>query len=212
MHIFLVSRCYTPLYVYCMLKLKHSLSYCCTLFLSTVSTKLAYRKTLLIAFSAIGCLACLLFFTVQSPKHYWIAAVLSPIGWICYNICSVFAHSFLPVYGRVHPDVLAAVTRGESKSVIRKLEEQAINDISAWGFTFANIGTILIYGVCIGLSIVMHESHMGLEIAIAFTGVWWLMWIVIVAPWLDARPGPPMPKGQNWIVYSWKKSKFLEVY
>lgn len=55
----------------------------------------------------------------------------------------------------------------------------------------------------------MHGSYMSLEIAIAFTGVWWLMWIVIVAPWLDARPGPPMPKGQNWIIYSWKKSTFI---
>ncbi|KAK3837125.1 MAG: autophagy-related protein 22-like protein [Linnemannia elongata] len=182
------------------------LSFFVSLSISAVADHGSYRKSLLITFSAIGCLACLLFFTVQSPKHYWIAAVLSPIGWICYNICSVFAHSFLPVYGRVHPDVLAAVARGESKSVVRKLEEQAINDISAFGFTFANVGTILIYGVCIGLSILMHGSYMSLEIAIAFTGVWWLMWIVIVAPWLDARPGPPMPKGQNWIIYSWKKT------
>ncbi|KAG0294397.1 Autophagy protein 22 [Linnemannia gamsii] len=182
------------------------LSFFASLSISAVADHGPYRKTLLIAFSAIGCLACLLFFTVQSPEHYWIAAALSPVGWICFNICSVFAHSFLPVYGRVHPDVLAAVARGESKSVVRKLEEQVINDISAWGFTFANIGVILIYGVCIGLSIWLQENYMSLEIAIAFTGVWWLMWIVIVSPWLDARPGPPMPKGQNWIAYSWKKT------
>ncbi|KAG0271144.1 Autophagy protein 22 [Linnemannia exigua] len=182
------------------------LSFFVSLSISAVADHGSYRKSLLITFSAIGCLACLLFFTVQSPKHFWIASVLSPIGWICFNICSVFAHSFLPVYGRVHPDVLDAVARGESQNVVRKLEEQAINDISAIGFTYANIGTILIYAVCIGLTIAMHGSYMSLEIAIAFTGVWWLMWIVIVAPWLDARPGTPMPKGQNWIVYSWKKT------
>ncbi|KAF9084647.1 Autophagy protein 22 [Mortierella sp. AD031] len=182
------------------------LSFFSSLSIAAVADHGSYRKSLLIVFSAIGCLACLLFFAVQSPKHYWIAAVLSPIGWICYNICSVFAHSFLPVYGRVHPDVLAAESRGESKSVIRKMEEQVINDISAWGYTIANVGSLIAYGVCIGLTIVMSGSFLSLEIAIAFTGVWWLMWILIVAPWLDARPGPPMPKGQNWVVYSWKKT------
>ncbi|KAF9931848.1 Autophagy protein 22 [Linnemannia zychae] len=182
------------------------LSFFCSLSISAVADHGPYRKKLLIAFSAIGCLACLLFFTVQSPKDYWIASVLSPIGWICFNICSVFAYSFLPVYGRVHPTVLAAEASGENKAVIRKLEEQAINDISAFGFMYANLGNLLIYGVCIGFSIGLHGSYMGLEYAIAFTGIWWLMWILIVSPWLQARPGPPMPKGQNWIVFSWKKT------
>ncbi|KAG0343534.1 hypothetical protein BG004_005227 [Podila humilis] len=25
-------------------------------------------------------------------------------------------------------------------------------------------------------------------------------------PWLDSRPGPPLPKGDNWLVFSWKKN------
>jgi hypothetical protein len=144
---------------------------------------------------------------MQSPKLFWVGAILSPLTWTCYNVCGVFNHSFLPIYGHAHPDVLAAQARGESMSAVRKVEEQVVNDLSAYSAAIANLGSIIIYGVCIGVSLGMHETPLSLQIAIAYTGVWWLMWVLIIAPWLDPRPGPPMPKGQNWVAYSWKKSK-----
>lgn len=147
------------------------------------------------------------FFIMQKPRLFWVGAILSPLAWTCYNVCGVFSHSFLPIYGHAHPDVLAAQARRESLSVVRKIEEQVVNDLSAYSGAIANIGSIIAHGVCIGVSLGMHETSLSLQIAIAYTGVWWLMWILIVAPWLDARPGPPMPKGQNWVAYSWKKSK-----
>lgn len=107
----------------------------------------------------------------------------------------------------MHPDVLAAEARGESQKTVRKIEEQVVNDLSAYSVGIANVGSVIVHGVCIGISIAMKESMLGLEIAIAFSGVWWIMWMLIVAPWLDARPGSPMPKGKNWVTYSWKKSK-----
>lgn len=166
----------------------------------------AYKKSLLIVFSVLGCFFTMGFFIIQKPRLFWVGAILSPLAWTCYNVCGVFSHSFLPIYGHAHPDVLAAQARGESLSVVRKVEEQVVNDLSAYSGAIANIGSIIVHGVCIGLSLGMHETSFSLQIAIAYTGVWWLMWILIVAPWLDARPGPPMPKGQNWVAYSWKKS------
>ncbi|KAF9195862.1 hypothetical protein BGZ50_003123 [Haplosporangium sp. Z 11] len=133
-------------------------------------------------------------------------AILSPLGWAFFNICGVFSHSYLPLYGRAHPDVLAAEARGEPLAVQRKVEEQKINDLSSISTVIANIGSLLINVVCIGISLSMNENSLSLEIAIAFTGVWWLMWILIVSPWLDARPNEPLPKGTNWVLYSWKKT------
>ncbi|KAF9400659.1 Autophagy protein 22 [Mortierella sp. AD011] len=87
----------------------------------------------------------------------------------------------------------------------RKVEEQVSNDLSAWCTVASNVGSVVVQGVCIGISIGMGNSLMSLRVAIAFTGVWWLIWTIAVMPWLDARPGPPLPKGRNWIVYSWSK-------
>lgn len=92
---------------------------------------------------------------------------------------------------------------------IRKIEEQKINDLSAMSVVVANMGSVLIHGFCIGISWSMKESSLSLEIAIAFSGVWWLLWMLIISPWLDARPNAPLPKGTNWVVHSWSKSKPL---
>ncbi|KAF9306950.1 Autophagy protein 22 [Mortierella antarctica] len=182
------------------------MSFFCSLSISAIADHGSYRKSLLIVFSCLGCLNALGFFLLQSPKLFWVAAILSPLGWTFFNICGVFTHSYLPIYGRVHPDVLAAEARGESKKTVRKIEEQVVNDLSAYSVGIANVGAVLVHGVAIGISMAMKESMLSLEIAIAFTGVWWLMWMLIVAPWLDARPGTPMPEGKNWIAYSWKKT------
>lgn len=170
---------------------------------------IAYRKTLLIAFSVLGCINACAFFIIYKPSLFWVGAILSPLGWTFFNIAGVFSHSFLPLYGRAHPEVLSAESRGESLTVIRKIEEQKINDLSAMSVVVANIGSVLIHGFCIGISWSMKESSLSLEIAIAFSGVWWLLWMLIIAPWLDARPNEPLPKGTNWVVYSWCKSKPL---
>jgi len=157
--------------------------------------------------SILGCIVSVCFLIIQKPSLFWLGAILSPLGWTFFNICGVFSHSYLPLYGRAHPEVLDAIDRGESIVVINKIEEQKINDLSAYSVVIANIGSMLIHGVCIGISLGMKESALSLELAIAFTGVWWLLWMMIVSPWLEARPGPPLPKGTNWVVHSWKKSK-----
>ncbi|KAG0369833.1 Autophagy protein 22 [Gamsiella multidivaricata] len=182
------------------------LSFFASLSISAVADHGSYRKSLLIAFSALGCINALAYFIIQSPSLFWVGAILSPLGGAFFNITSVFSHSYLPLYGRAHPDVLAAESRGESVQVIRKIEEQKINDISAYSAAVGNIGAALIYVACIGISLSMNESPLSLEIAIAFTGVWWLMWTLIVSPYLDARPNEPLPKGTNWVVHSWKKT------
>ncbi|KAG0258422.1 Autophagy protein 22 [Mortierella polycephala] len=182
------------------------LSFFISLSISAVADHGSYRKSFLIAFSVLGCINALAFFSIQSPSLFWIGAILSPLGWAFYNISGVFSHSYLPLYGRAHPDVLAAEARGESLAVQRKIEEQKVNDLSSISTVIGNIGSLLINVVCIGISLSMNESSLSLEIAIAFTGVWWLMWTLIVSPWLDARPNEPLPKGTNWVLYSWKKT------
>ncbi|GJJ79119.1 MFS transporter, UMF1 family [Entomortierella parvispora] len=283
-------------------------SFLVSLSIAAVADHGAYRKHLLLVFAAIGCLASLAFFIIQSPSMFWLTVILSPLGWACYNVSSVFSNAFLPIYVRVHPKVLEAAERaalqrtlhkmdvdnklalkeasmtqpmfepepfitkstsrsgsvrqattgsagdqsprpqqgsstsppqnyqhgnisnsGGSSPVLanqldllditpaesfisfstaeqRKVEEQVTNDLSAWCTGAANVGSAIVMGVCIGISVGMDNSLLSLQIAIAYTGVWWLIWTIAVMPWLEARPGPPLPKGTNWLVYSWSKN------
>ncbi|KAG0216536.1 hypothetical protein BGX28_000050 [Mortierella sp. GBA30] len=181
--------------------------------------------------------------SLYSSSLFWLAVILSPLGWACYNVSSVFSNAFLPIYVRVHSKVLEASekaasyrrqreieekknnsneremqdsnsnhngvsdndiaqpgstvnnTSSFSTAEQRKVEEQVSNDLSAWCAGAANVGSMLVQIICIGITLGMNNSLLGLQIAIAFTGVWWLIWTIAVLPWLDARPGPPLPEG-----------------
>ncbi|KAF9962152.1 Autophagy protein 22 [Mortierella alpina] len=234
-------------------------SFVVSLSIAAIADHGGYRKRLLVVFAVLGFLTSFAFFIIQSPSLFWLTVVLSPLGWACYNVSSVFSNAFLPIYVRVHPKVLEAtekaataarsaslalqhpshtkelkdsdssksnntdvVSLDEANSALshprepnvsaystadqRKVEEQVSNDLSAWCAGAANVGALIVQGTCIGISLGMGNTLLSLQIAIAFTGVWWLVWTIAVLPWLDARPGPPLPKGQNWIAYSWSKN------
>ncbi|KAG0230063.1 Autophagy protein 22 [Actinomortierella wolfii] len=176
----------------------------CSLSLSAVADHDAYRKKFMVIFSIIGGLCTIAYLLLEIPKVFWVIGILAPVSWASYNIVNVISHAYLTIYGRVHPRVLDAEAEGATHVQILKAEEQSLNDLSAYSGTVANMGSLLIQGVCIAISHFMHDSSLSLELAVAFTGVWWLGWQLAVAPWLRARPGPPLEKGQNWVLYSWK--------
>ncbi|KAF9199143.1 Autophagy protein 22, partial [Podila verticillata] len=185
-----------------------------------------YKKTFLWVFAILGCITSVAFFIIQVPSMIWLTVILAPLGWSCYNVSSVFSNAFLPIYARIHPRILATAERlaledhrisvekggdvpshnNNNLAIMRKAEEQITNDLAAWCSGAANVGSMVVQLICIGISLAMNDSYLSLQIAIAFTGVWWLLWTLAVMPWLDARPGPPLPKGQNWIAFSWKKT------
>ncbi|KAI7818947.1 autophagy-related protein 22-like protein [Gamsiella multidivaricata] len=249
-------------------------SFIVSLSIAAVADHEAYRKRLLVVFAILGCITSVAFFLVQSGPTFWLTILLSPLGWACYNVSSVFSNAFLPIYVRVHPKVLEAAECVEAHKILRamdeknkalaqnaaagnvilatntnsdyhsnqhsknisrtssgitqignvlvspeatnaseflmteqrKVEEQVSNDLSARCSGAANVGAVIVQGICIGISEGMHGSLLSLQVAIAFTGVWWLGWTIAVMPWLDVRAGPPLPKGKNWITYSWSKN------
>ncbi|KAF9306945.1 Autophagy protein 22 [Mortierella antarctica] len=206
-------------------------SFVVSLSISPIADYGSYKKTFLWVFAVLGCITSIAFFVIQVPSMIWLTVILASLGWSCYNVSSVFSNAFLPIYARVHPTVLATAEglakndsvdakplskedvpsdnedrNKKNMAIMRKAEEQVTNDLAAWCAGAANVGSMVVQLICIGISLSMNNSYLSLQIAIAFTGVWWLMWTLAVMPWLDARPGPPLPKGQNWIAFSWRKN------
>ncbi|KAF9364959.1 Autophagy protein 22 [Mortierella sp. NVP85] len=149
-------KCVTPMFGYYMdpgtislyiSSLSSILSFLGSLSISAVADHGSYRKSLLIAFSALGCMTTLAYFVLEVPSLFWVGAIISPLGWTFFNITGVFSHSFLPLYGRAHPDVLEAEARGEPTSVVRKIQEQRTNDISAYSAVIASFGSVIIHGI-----------------------------------------------------------------
>lgn len=37
------------------------------------------------------------------------------------------------------------------------------------------------------------------------SGLWWLVFSMVTFAWLKPRPGPPLPKGENYVTLPWKQ-------
>lgn len=60
----------------------------------------------------------------------------------------------------------------------------------------------------------MHQTLLSLRVATFVGGVWWGVFSLVPIFWLKRRPGPPLPKGEYFIFYSWKQmyKKFRYAY
>lgn len=55
----------------------------------------------------------------------------------------------------------------------------------------------------------MNQSLMGLQIATAVGGAWWASFTLIPVFFLKPRTGPPLPKGETYLTYPWKRGNLL---
>ncbi|KAG0264841.1 Autophagy protein 22 [Mortierella polycephala] len=108
------------------------ISFIVSLSIAAIADHGAYRKILLVAFSILGCLTSLGFFIIQKPSLFWVTVILSPLGWACYNVSSVFSNAFLPIYVRVHPKVLESSEKASAKRTLRQMD-QVNRSISSLG-------------------------------------------------------------------------------
>lgn len=53
----------------------------------------------------------------------------------------------------------------------------------------------------------MNQSLFGLMVATTVGGAWWAIFTLIPLFFLKSRQGPPLPKGESYLTYPWKRSK-----
>ncbi|KAJ3111269.1 Autophagy protein 22 [Phlyctochytrium bullatum] len=180
------------------------------------------RKKFMVTFMAATGASCLAFLFVRSASAFWFAALLMVVLNICLGSSFVFYNSYIPIYARSHWYLNRTFPTPAARE--RALELTA-NALSSNSYTIGFLGSILCFGVAGGTSFIISKTvprdsplalsgfafgTAGLEtytqqIAVAVVGLWALAVVGWVARRMRTRPGPPLPKGQNYVVYSWKR-------
>ncbi|KAJ3220164.1 Autophagy protein 22 [Dinochytrium kinnereticum] len=86
------------------------------------------------------------------------------------------------------------------------------NHISSRGFFWTYLGGLIVLvlgsGIAIGIGDAtkygLPETY-GAQVAVVFAVVWWAIFLIPVARDLKPRPGPPLPRSENFLFYSVKK-------
>lgn len=165
-----------------------------------------WKKTLLLLFSVVGAASGLLLLGVTGPHLWWLAAISTIIGSICFGASYVFYYAYIPTLTRYHPQVLEA-ERSKDPQVILKITEKISNGISSHGMALGYMAGVALLIVCAGI-VAASEKDMvlySMQIGCGLSSLWWLIFSYIPYRNLQSRPGPPLPPGESYIWYSWKQ-------
>ena len=135
---------------------------------------------------------------------FWLAALLAIISNISFGTSWVFYNSFLPVLTRHHPDVKDAY-ENKDKRALSVLSEKTSNLLSTTAFAFGYLGGILAFAIAFGTIVLMGPKLYSQQVGISTTGVWWLVFMALPLLLLKSRPGLPLPAGENFFLYSYKR-------
>ncbi|CAG8492634.1 15030_t:CDS:1 [Funneliformis caledonium] len=93
-----------------------------------------------------------------------------------------------------------------------KAKDHISTRISARGFASGYLGGIILLIFCLCISFLLHNTIYSLQIGVFLSGIWWFSFSLLVAKWLQPRPGPPLFLSEGskvrWIDYisfSWKR-------
>ncbi|CAG8470888.1 11470_t:CDS:2, partial [Scutellospora calospora] len=95
---------------------------------------------------------------------------------------------------------------------LEKTKENISTHISARGFASGYFGGIILLCICFIISFSLHSSVFSFQIGVFLSGTWWFLLTLLVAKWLQPRPGPPLFMGEgkkikcfDYVVYAWKR-------
>ncbi|CAI2162787.1 3614_t:CDS:1 [Funneliformis geosporum] len=93
-----------------------------------------------------------------------------------------------------------------------KTKDHISTHISARGFASGYFGGIILLILCLCISFLLHSTIYSLQIGVFLSGIWWFLFSLLVAKWLQPRPGPPLILNEErklrWIDYisfSWMR-------
>ncbi|KAK9767617.1 Autophagy protein 22 [Basidiobolus ranarum] len=163
-----------------------------------------WRKTFLLLFAMMGSISGMLFPIAYKPSLWWLATILSIITCVCFGASFVFYASYIPTLTRYHPNVLEVHSQGDEEEVARVTEKVA-NSISSKGMAWGYFAGVIVLAISAVIVYVLGQSNYSMQIACAFTCFWWFIFTYAPYKWLKSRPGPPLPEGESYLLYSWKK-------
>jgi UMF1 family MFS transporter len=77
--------------------------------------------------------------------------------------------------------------------------------ISTRGFILGYVAAFIVLILSAAFVYLRKQSMFNLQLCVAFCGLWWLLFSVFPLWTLRTRPGPRLPRGTNYLLFSWKK-------
>ena len=150
----------------------------------------SHRKQFLLGFAAVGSLATIGFVFAQTGGIGW-AGFCAVLANVCYGASLVCLNAFLPLLVQNHP-LVKDVEVDANIEQINSIALQLSTRISSQGIAVGYSSGILLQSLCIPLILWTGSTTASLQYAIMVSGIWWFVFTLPAARFIQPRPGPPM--------------------
>ncbi|KAF0463378.1 MFS general substrate transporter [Gigaspora margarita] len=147
----------------------------------------------------------ILFAAVTSPQLYLLAGIFAIISNSCYGATNIFSGAYIPIFSRNHPKIIEARDSNFPIAEIKKLEDRMNINLSANSSVASIFAAMLVIFSAGAILLLTDGSSYDIQMALAFSGSCWLILLIFPTIWLTDRPKPPLPEGENYLLYSWKR-------
>jgi UMF1 family MFS transporter len=124
---------------------------------------------------------------------------------VLYATSYLFYNAYLPLLAGNDPQTLKA-----PRERVDEVFQSRMHDISSKGYIFGYFGSVLCLIVClivvIGSSATSENNIGAFSVCVAIGGFWWISFSASTTfRFLQPRPGPPLPAGEFYAVYPFKR-------
>ncbi|GMH71468.1 hypothetical protein TrLO_g3900 [Triparma laevis f. longispina] len=177
-----------------------------------------YRKMILMQTGIGGSLCCMSNILFTEGDQYELAGLVFIISNVLFGASIVMYNAYLPFITKCHPTFMDKMTdfkaqkAGGAMKIGKALKEllevyaDLMDAISANGCLYGYISGALM--VIITMIIIMLEpTWFGIRLSIFLTGLWWFIFSLPMIPYLEKRPGPPLPNANCafYLTFSFKR-------
>ncbi|KXN70272.1 MFS general substrate transporter [Conidiobolus coronatus NRRL 28638] len=162
------------------------------------------RKPFMLISGTICAISCIAYLGVVNENYYGLAAIITIIANVTFGASYVFYYAYLPTLTQNDKQIIDAKLNDVDPDEIAILSERIGNRISSLGFAWGYLGVLVTLGITAGINSAMPDSNYVVQISAAVNGAWYLIFIAVTWKWLASRPGPPLPSGESYLLYSWK--------
>jgi UMF1 family MFS transporter len=162
------------------------------------------RKRMLLGSGFLCAVFTILLLAATKPSLYWLAAICAIVGNVTFGASYVFFYAYIPTLTRYDPEVIESHNSELSDQERFLIAERVGNRVSSWGFAAGYAGAIVCLGISVAIILSISDSLLALQVASAVNGAWYIVFIGITWMLLKSRPGPPLPEGESYLLYSWK--------
>ncbi|KAJ3059706.1 Autophagy protein 22, partial [Podochytrium sp. JEL0797] len=178
----------------------------------------AFRKKFMMIFMFLAIFLLMCMVAIRHSSWFLVASALVILSQIFFGASYCFYNSYIPVLSAVHWDVLSATDEARLQ-----VYEATMNTVSGISQVYGYLGAVGCFavagGVVFALQTISPSSGFGdagfydtlgvqtysMQIGVFVAALWCLIGTYWPARYIRDRPYAPLPKGTNYITYSWKQ-------